>query len=218
MKKLVLDSDLLDGISAKDSYAFKEFYIRYASFLFDFVMKKVKSETIAEDITQEFWLNVWEKPSFIHCNGSGSAKSFIVQQLRFRIVDNYRRTLTSPVLWDDMAKAEDMEWYSHVSEDLDVKEAIAIVREALASLPESTRRTFWMRLNNCSPEEIAQTLSITVPTTYNKFSQSLVIVRDHIRNKYPEFAANFVRQSKKPSSSYPLHSATFIWALMELFK
>lgn len=215
---IITDKDLLDGISREDKNSFKEFYLRYATYLFSFVFKKVKSEVIAEDLTQEFWLQVWEKPSFIKCNVEGSAKPFIVQQLRFRMIDNYRKTMNSPKYLEDSINDENLEWYYHVSEDLEVKEAVAIINEALETLPESTRKTFWMRINNITPEEIAKELSITVPTTYNKFSQSLKVVNSHIKEKYPEFAENFVKLSKDNPTSYSAQSIVIMAVIAELFK
>ena len=45
-----------------------------------------------------------------------------------------------------------------------------------------------MRINNWSVEETAHTLSVSTKTIYNKYSESLTVVREHIRDHYPEFA------------------------------
>ncbi|MCK9341986.1 MAG: hypothetical protein PHW88_08315, partial [Bacteroidales bacterium] len=78
--------------------------------------------------------------------------------------------------------------YNSVTKDLSVKELVVIIHEALEQQPQIIRNTFWMRINNRTVEETARILSVSHKTVYNRYSESLAVVRSYIREHYPEFA------------------------------
>lgn len=183
------DSKLLFLISNKDAKAFEALYDRYIRVIYSFVYRELNDERLADDLIQDFWLKVWEDPSFLKCNEMGSVKVYMLQHLKFRILDLYRKTMTHLMmeLKPEMAELEQAS-YNSITIAMNESELVAAIHEALENQPPLVRNTFWMRINDWSVEETASSLSVSPKTIYNKYSESLAVVRAHIRNHYPEFA------------------------------
>ncbi|MCK9341196.1 MAG: sigma factor, partial [Petrimonas sp.] len=143
------DCQLLLQISGKDAKAFNAFYNRYIKMIYRFVFKELNDESLADDLIQDFWLRVWEDPSFLRCSESGSVQVYMLQHLRFRILDLYRKTVTTLLRECTVETAEyELIEYNSVTKDLSVKELVVIIHEALEQQPQIIRNTFWMRINN----------------------------------------------------------------------
>lgn len=183
------DYSLLRLISEKDRKAFTLFYDRYIKLIYKFVYQSLNDQERTDDLIQEFWMKVWEDPFFLRCNEGGSAQSYMLQYLRFRVLDVYRETLKNMISIDQLE--ESMVDYHDVTEELDEKELLSVIREALDKQPYVVRKTFWLRINDWSVDETAKVLSVSKKTVYNKYSESLSIVRSHLKNNHPELIEDF---------------------------
>ena len=183
------DSKLLILIANQDENAFDVFYYRYIKLIYKYVYNELENQEQTDDLIQDFWARVWEDPTFLKCNESGSVRSYMLQHLKFRILDLYRKTL-SQLLKETRSEEVENEMYEYntIISQLSEQELSAVIREALEDQPMLVRNAFWMRINNWSVKEIAKTLSINPKTIYNNYTKSLTIVRRHIQNNYPEFA------------------------------
>ncbi len=184
------DYILLRLISEKDRKAFALFYDRYIKLIYKFVYQALNDQERTDDLIQEFWLKVWEDPSFLRCNGQGSVQSYMLQNLRFRVLDVYRETLKNMVSIDQLEESMS-DNYQDITESLDEKELLSVIREALDKQPYVVRKTFWLRINDWSVDETARVLSVSKKTVYNKYSESLSIVRSHLKNNHPELIEDF---------------------------
>ena len=185
----IKDSKLLLLISEKDVKAFDTFYYRYIKMIYRFVFRELNDEVLTDDLIQEFWLRVWEDPGFLKCNDKGSVQAYMLQHMKFRVLDLYRKTLTGLLQEFNSEKVEHDQFdYDNITEELNEKELLGIIQEALKNQSPIIRNTFWMRINNWTVEETSRALSVSNKTIYNKYSESLTVVRAHIRDHYPEFA------------------------------
>ena len=185
----IKDSKLLLLISEKDVKAFDTFYYRYIKMIYRFVFRELNDEVLTDDLIQEFWLRVWEDPGFLKCNDKGSVQAYMLQHMKFRVLDLYRKTLTGLLQEFNSEKVEHDQFdYDNITDRLNEKELLWIIQEALEHQSPIIRNTFWMRINNWTVEETSQALSVSTKTIYNKYSESLTVVRAHIRDHYPEFA------------------------------
>ena len=113
----------------------------------------------------------------------------MLQHLKFRILDLYRKTVSHLVMELNPEIADqELSAYDNITEMMNESELLTAIQEALAHQPPLVRNTFWMRINHWSVEETARMLSVSPKTIYNKYSESLSIVRSHLRDHYPEFA------------------------------
>jgi RNA polymerase sigma-70 factor (ECF subfamily) len=157
--------------------------------IYRFVFRELNDEVLTDDLIQEFWLRVWEDPAFLKCNDKGSVQAYMLQHMKFRVLDLYRKTLTGLLQEFNSEKVEHDQFdYDNITDRLNEKELLWIIQEALEHQSPIIRNTFWMRINNWTVEETSQALSVSTKTIYNKYSESLTVVRAHIRDHYPEFA------------------------------
>ena len=66
------DSKLLTLITIKDEKAFNVFYNRYIKLIYKFVYHELGDQDQTDDLIQDFWVKVWEDPSFLKCDTTGS--------------------------------------------------------------------------------------------------------------------------------------------------
>ncbi|WP_294083050.1 RNA polymerase sigma factor [Proteiniphilum sp. UBA5384] len=184
------DYSLLKLISEKDRKAFALFYERYIKLIYKFVYEALKDQERTDDLIQEFWMKVWVDPSFLRCNQEGSVQSYMLQNLRFRVMNVYRETLKNMISIDQLEETMELD-YNNITAGLDERELLVVIREALDKQPYVVRKTFWLRINDWSVEETAKVLAVSKKTVYNKYSESLSVVRSHLKNNYPEMIEDF---------------------------
>jgi len=178
------DKILIERIVMKDSGAFYEFYNRYAALLFRWAYNRVGSEEFTEEITQEFWAQFWLNPAQIKTNGSGNAKNYLLHFFTYRVLDYIRANLGKKVLvviGDDMDSLSQNMIYTHISEEIEVKEIHDLIDEIISTLPELTQKVFnhkWR--DDLSTEETAQLLEIDEKAVYNRMHVAINVVREKV--------------------------------------
>lgn len=191
------DDELLSEISKKDTVAYTEFFNRYFRLLFKKVVAMTRDTANAEDILQNFWLKLWnEGGDFISCDKKGSARSYIIQHLRFKTMDYFRTQARETISVEDInLTEEEMLVYSNIMEEMDLNSLFEEIDKLLAENSELARSIFWMRINNYPAREVAEKLSLKVQTVYNKYSESMALVKEHLKTNHPELTKNIATAS-----------------------
>lgn len=207
------DEELLAAVAQKDEEAFVTFYDRYGRLAYKFVYNITQDQDMANDILQDFWLKLWENPSILNYKGYPSVKSYMQGYLRFRIYDAYRISLNDTMpLEEYIMQLEDSE-NSYVLEDMDEKLLVDIINEAFVNQSETMRKVFWMRINDYSVKETAKALSLSRQSLYNRYHESLNLVREHLLKNYPEIVPLFSHLPEK--QRYILHVSLIVSVLSE---
>lgn len=125
-----------ERLMAGDEGALGECYDQYASFVYGLILRVVRDPKAAEDITQDVFLCLWEKPAIFDPE-KGALRTWLGTLAHRRAVDHVRR--------EEARRRRDEVALSRVSRTPDVEEmALALVtaervREALAELPREQR-------------------------------------------------------------------------------
>lgn len=201
MKKT--DTYLLEMISSGSKNAFTELYQKHVHAINQFVYKKTNNELLTEDITQEFWLYVWENPKdFMPKSKNTSVKAYMLQYVRFRIFDAFRSSLPQEISLDNFTVSASEEiWYSHVLESIEEKELYEHIKEIIRAHSDVKQKVFHLRLSNHSINEIAEELSLSKRTVYNYYHETLNDVRTVIKKKHPELVKNFLKHNNQKVAS-----------------
>ena len=181
------DALLLEKIADQDMEAFNLLYLRYKELFRNWTLKKTKDQDITHEILQNFWINVWTDPQKIKTNNQQSAKSFLFHVLNFRILDYYKSAYAR-----SYANGEDFPdkivrdiSYSHVIEELELKEISAAIDFILDSQPERVKKIFRLRwTENYSYKEMAEALNISERTAREQFNWSMNLVRKKLQKFY----------------------------------
>jgi RNA polymerase sigma-70 factor, ECF subfamily len=149
------DRELLKKISRGDADAFDAFYRGNAPRLQSFLTQIVGSRQTAEDLAQESFMQIWNRPNAFDLE-QGSLRAYLFGIGRKRAVDWWRKQRPSEPLVDNASHASRAELRS-------------IVGEALGKLPEEQRTLLWLReVEGQSYEELAEIIEIPVGTVRSR--------------------------------------------------
>ncbi len=125
-----------ERLMAGNEAALGECYDQYASFVYGLILRVVRDPKAAEDITQDVFLCLWEKPA-VFDPAKGALRTWLGTLAHRRAVDHVRR--------EEARRRRDAAVLTRVTRTPDVDEmALALVtaervREALADLPGEQR-------------------------------------------------------------------------------
>ncbi len=177
------DKELISLIAFKNREAYNTLYNRYWQSLYTHVFSKVKEHDVTQDILQEFWIKIWKAPSFVLTNEDGMAKGFFCKFLNFRVLDYYR-SLHHEMISLDNEKRNTIEQigYSHILEDISLKDMNNIIQKVIDELPGAVKRIARLRRQGHSVGETARLLSISEKTVRNKYSLAMAKIREVLKS------------------------------------
>ena len=133
------DHALAERLAAGDEQALREAYQAYAPAVFGLAMRVVANETLAEDVVQEVFVRLWERPERFDAD-RGPLRAYLLAMTHSRAVERVRSEDSlrrrHELAHKDASREPEVETPEHVLVDKDVS---AAVRSALATLPESQR-------------------------------------------------------------------------------
>jgi RNA polymerase sigma-70 factor, ECF subfamily len=175
------DATLWQAVISGDSAALERLYDRYASLVYGLALRILKDPQVAEDLTQEVFLNLWRNRSYDPARGSLS--SFLVTLTRCRAIDKLRSqgaTLKFLNRWTQQISAESST--ASPFEQVSLAERSEKVREALAQLPDNQRQILEMAYyEGLSQAEIAERIDTPLGTVKTRARQGLIKLRQTLQ-------------------------------------
>jgi len=155
------DLDLIRAIQKGGEAALGELYDRYGRLIYSLAVRMVGEHTLAEEITQDVFVLVWNK-AYTYQPDLGKVATWLTSMARNRTIDMLRRQKVRP-------EGHRAEWTDGVSPDLkdDPKLEIQVeqeqgkhrLRSAMASLPVEQQKVLALAyFGGLSHQEIADTL------------------------------------------------------------
>ncbi|MDX5481444.1 MAG: sigma-70 family RNA polymerase sigma factor [Hymenobacteraceae bacterium] len=146
------------------------FWLEYKDMVRDYILKQVKNEALAQDLTQEVLLKVYR---FCHTrSGVKNKRSWLFEISRNTIVDHYRReskTESYETLTDTHAPSECTDVYESMSD---------YIRPLLCCLPEMYARPLQLDMDGVDQKEIARRLDLELPTAKSRVQRSRKKIKD----------------------------------------
>ena len=176
----VSDERLLRAYRDGDAGAFKELFERYRGPLFNFLLRRVRDRSRAEELYQDIWTKVIERSD--EFRGESKFSSWLYTIARNRCIDHGRRmklrshdSLDAPRSDSGRALVERVANPGPSTEDLatgaTLKERIA---HAVEELPEDQREVFLLRqLQGLGFQEIAEIVGAPVNTVKSRMRYAL---------------------------------------------
>lgn len=174
------DEELLLAYQKGDTTAFKVLFERYRGPLFNFLLRRVRERTRAEELYQDVWTKVIERSD--EFRGDSKFSTWIYTIARNRCIDHSRRmkfrshrSLDSARPGSDQPMVERISNPAPGTDDLatatTLKERIA---RAVEELPEEQQEVFLMRqLQGLAFQEIADVVSVPVNTVKSRMRYAL---------------------------------------------
>jgi RNA polymerase sigma-70 factor (ECF subfamily) len=186
----VTDRDLVRAAQGGDYEAFEEIVRRYHDRVFRLAYGMTKSDSEAEEVVQDTFLNVFKNLRSFRADSAPGSWIYRVaaNSALMRLRTKRRKPLLSV---EDLPAAENGgtegglwpvgAWARQPEDKLLSQELQTRLETAIAHLPEKYRLVLLLRdvegLNN---EEVADTLGLTVPTVKARLHRSRMFVRDEI--------------------------------------
>ncbi len=153
---------------------FDYFFDRYYKGLCVYAYRMLKSSTEAEDLVQDFFVRILERPNNISIESS--VKSYFIRSVHNRCLDylaHQKVKVNHEQFRLKMETDEDLQEYPLLDSELADQIELAIQK-----LPDGIRETFMMnRFDGFSYQQIAKRENISVKTVEYRISKALTILR-----------------------------------------
>ena len=165
------DVRLHERLVAGDDDALAEIYDSWSALVFSIAARVTGDRAAAEDITQEVFVRLWERPQ-AYDPGRGTLRAWLCVVGRSRALDWIRRSQTRSRY--QTAAAAIAETPSEVDDGLMLQTEIKAVREAVQALPEHQRSAVLLAFyHQRTYREVARELDIPEGTAKSRLRLGL---------------------------------------------
>lgn len=169
-----IDPQVIKRLSDGDQGAFRVVFEHYYPRVSEFIRRIVKSESLAEDITQDIFVKIWERREIFGVEVQQFGK-YIYVMSRNAAINALRRTgRVAPLSNESLSKSDNVS----IEESYYAQEKELIIRLAVCQMPEQRRRIFEMsRYMGLDNQTIATTLNLSKKTVENHLTLALKTLR-----------------------------------------
>lgn len=178
------DQVLFEKVKKDDLKAFETLFRTYYAQLIRYGMSMVRDESVAEEISQEIFMYLWEKRKEIQLKSA--LKSYLFTSVRYKSINYIKLELPK------LQATTDLEGISGISEppmttsETDLLKAR--VQHAIDQLPDKCRNIFVLsRYGGLTYKEIADELDLSVKTVENQMTIALKKLREMLSSDLKEF-------------------------------
>ena len=175
------DFILISRIVRSQSDALSQLYDRYGRLVFSLAMHITDDEALAEEITQDVFLQVWDKAGSYHPE-QGKVLTWLTSVARNRAIDIYRRRSSRPeghrVMLDDHMWSS-LEDGAEVESSVEIHQTQLKVRHALSQLPDEQKKALGLAyFQGMTHQEIAEVLREPLGTIKTRIRLGMQKLRD----------------------------------------
>lgn len=176
------DAELLHNLKAKHPEALRCLYGRYGGVIYGMALKVLRNQTEAEDLTQEIFLSLWQRPT--DYSKHAHLLRYLIAMTRTRAIDKLRsrsRNLNLVKRWGQNVAPE----YSSPNpfEQAVTRERSQQVRQAMAQLSDPQRQVIELAYDaGLSQSEIAQKLTEPLGTVKSWTRQGLLKLKQLLQD------------------------------------
>src|SRR5690606_1372316 len=156
------ETEYLHQLIEGDQQAFTYFYDTFKLPIYRKLLKMIRIETVAEELTQDVFVRIWDKRMLI--DPAQSFKSYLYRIAQHILYDFYRKVARDERLQREISLLH-ITTHDPVSEEVFLKETQNILDQAIASLSDQQRQIFTLcRIEGKSYREVSEILGISVHT------------------------------------------------------
>lgn len=169
------DKELLDLLAKDSDKAMDLLFRRYYKLVSHAVYRVLPDRTIAEDLAQEVFYDLWRKREKINIKSSLTA---YLRKVAVNKTLNYIRD--KKMKFEDEENIPELKSKTHsASQNMEADELQLEINKAVDSLPEKCRIIFSLsRFEEMSYKEIAKELEISPKTVENQISKALSVLKN----------------------------------------
>ncbi|KJF45367.1 RNA polymerase sigma factor [Draconibacterium sediminis] len=173
------DRLLISGLKHGNHTCFEKLYELYATQLFNFSYKLLKSKDAAEDIVQETFVKIWHKRSDIKIKGS--FRSLLITIALNDIRASFNKIAKENGLKNDLLYHLSANSEKYSAED-DYERLLTILENIVSSLPEKRRIIFTKKkLEGKKARDIAAELNVSEKTVEYHVTQAMKFLKSEFK-------------------------------------
>ncbi len=175
------DAELMGLVVTGDHAAFASLHARHADAAFRLALRIVRTPDRADDVVQESFLALWTRGDQYRAE-RGSLRTYVLTIVQHRAIDAIRRDATHMKRRsNDLMAMERHEAPERTDAEAERHEEAAIVRRAMATLPDSQARVIELAyFAGLSQTQIAARISEPVGTVKGRVRLALAKLRQEI--------------------------------------
>ncbi|MBW4458842.1 MAG: sigma-70 family RNA polymerase sigma factor [Nodosilinea sp. WJT8-NPBG4] len=183
MSSPVSDRDLVTRLWAGDTTALATLYDRYSSMVYTLALKMLSNPAEAEDLTQEVFVNFWQRRQYDA--ERGSVGSYLVTNTRSRALDRLRISSGRAVILQRFQRISEASARSPNPVDYAAQhEQNQHLRAALDQLPTTEREVLEIAyFQGLTQAEISAQLGIPLGTVKSRCRQGLLRLRTLLQHQ-----------------------------------
>jgi RNA polymerase sigma-70 factor (ECF subfamily) len=181
---------LLTKCGDGDTFAFRELYQQYKSFVFGVVYARLNSKEDARDVTQDIFISLWTNREQLH--QIRDFKVYLYVFSRNHVITAYRKKNIR--IKGESYLIDQIEQLSYSAEEYRfANELTSHIDQFVDQLPATMRSCYFLSKNEGKKNgEIADILNISEKTVRNNVSEALKRLKLSLRSRHPELLAVFV--------------------------
>ncbi|WP_245952848.1 RNA polymerase sigma factor [Pedobacter cryoconitis] len=173
---------LLQQLIAGDESGFAGLYDLYNRPIYNFIIRFVHSVPLAEDLTQEVFIKIWENRLCLQ--GVKSFKAYLYTVARNHTLNSLKVVFRSEAAIGEVINSF-IDTRSAVEEDILHKEYVEFLKKTMDSLPERTRQIFKLcREQEKTYDEVAKSLNISRNAVKNHMVHSMKLLSSAIKKEF----------------------------------
>jgi RNA polymerase sigma-70 factor (family 1) len=167
---------------AGDESGFAGIYEMYNRPVYNFIIKYVNSVPMAEDLTQEVFMKLWESRS--NLTEVKSFRAYLFTTARNHTLNNLKVVFRSEAAIGEVI-AGFIKLRNATEEDILHKDYISFLRKTLDELPARSREIFKLcREEEKTYDEVAKSLNISRNAVKNHMVHSMKVLGSSIKNEF----------------------------------
>ncbi|GGC40306.1 RNA polymerase sigma-70 factor [Parapedobacter defluvii] len=177
-----MDGMLLHRLRAGEIGAFTELYNRYWEALYRSSLKRIANADDAKDLIQDLFVTIWTRKDQLP--QAIDWEDYLYAALRYKVI-NYIQADEVRIRYANAKLAESDALHPQADSIVALGELEHLIDRAMDRMPQRIREVFRLSYaEGCSPQEIAQRLSLSLQTVKNYLADAKAIVRRFLHD-YP---------------------------------
>lgn len=178
------EAELLARVARRDEEALACFYDRTAAVLLGIAHSIVNDASIAEDVLQEVYLQIWEKAEVFDPR-LGKPISWAIALTRHKALDRLRSMKRRQITLDHFEAEQEPAAAQPAADTADSKEMIELLQRALARLGEKPRRAIELSfLKGLAHAEVAEAMQQPLGTVKAWIRRGMIEMRSHLEQTF----------------------------------
>ncbi len=185
-----MSKELFEKVRTGDKSAFESVFRTYYAPLCSFANNYIADASMAEEIVQDLFCQIWERHAALSINES--LKSYLFRSVRNRCLNHFRhqkvKEAHQKIVLQEFSGTEEQNVQGQIQRmELDQK-----IARVIANLPDQCHRVFTLsRFDNLKYKEIAQQLNISVKAVEAHISKALKTLRKELKEYIPTIILMF---------------------------